>query len=130
MPSVSNAWEEWQPDLEQAPQVPAARQRLLGTPISSYHPHHEDEGDAGLDSKGRMRLPRGAMCDFDVEELALPPTDCVPVEILEVNPLAREYFTHYTNRMLHNDKSMDWNAHHRQKSFQAPELEHAETRLR
>ncbi|CAE8709859.1 unnamed protein product [Polarella glacialis] len=105
--SILVRWTSWVPDILAGPSTAAARLRLLGSANTSYCGLLTEDVEAGeMDSQGRLMLPKGSMCDVDVEELALSPPGTQVVEITEVCPDARTYFAKMEERMLFTEEEL------------------------
>ena len=87
-----DSWASWKDHISDVDvDLDAAVERVLAGRASPY----EGEGatvSLGVDSKGRRMLPKGAMCSVDVDELALPAPGTAPVKLVDICPLAVEYF--------------------------------------
>ncbi len=75
-------------------------------------------------------LPKGAMCSVDVEELALPPPGTIPAKLVDICPLAAEYFSDVAGRMLREPSPAMDQELKGQKVFRDPSLRSRSSRLR
>ena len=127
---ILSRWSEWSDVFQGAPEASTACARLLGPVSVGYGGLEEMKEEKGLlDSKGRPRLPKGALCDVDVDELALPPPGSSTVALVSVSPEAKAYFDEMTSRMLRGADDFDSRAHASQRVYQDASLRSKAARL-
>ena len=128
---LASFWKAWIPDLESAPASAEAVRLLLGTTLSGYGGGEVDPLLQGkVDSGGRPLLPKGAVCEIDVEEISLPEPGTIMVPLVDICPEAAYYFKTMDDTMLIAPAHLDRAALKAQKVYRDPALQDLQPRLR
>ena len=129
--SFLNHWTEWLPAIEAVPTAAVAYQRLFGSRPTSYNGVSIPEAqESELDSKGRVRLPKGAMTTVDVDEVSFPPPGTKTIPAIDISEEVRHYFHHMTTRMLVDETALDLDRIGQQRVYEDPSLRNLKTRMR
>ena len=87
-------------------------------------------GVLGIDSKGRPKLPRGALVeDGEVEELGLPPIGFKPIAASAISEEVRSYSQTGRTSMLRESSQIDWNQVGSLKGYWSPGFAPRESKL-
>ena len=128
---LASFWKAWVPDLESAPASAEAVRLLLGTTLSGYGGGEVDPFLQGkVDSGGRPHLPKGAICEIDVEEISLPEPGTIMVPLVDTCPEAACYFKTMDDTMLISPARLDRAAPKTQKVYRGLALQELQPRLR
>ena len=128
---LASFWKAWVPDLESAPASAEAVRLLLGTTLGGYGGGEVDPLLQGMvDSGGRPLLPKGAICEIDVEEISLPEPGTIMAPLVDICPDAAYYFKTMDDTMLIAPARLDRAALKTQKVYRDPALQDLQPRLR
>ena len=75
-------------------------------------------------------MPKGSLCDVDVEELALPEPGTKTVDLVDISPEAKEYFSAMEGRMLVQSDAFDKTSYDAQRVYQDAGLKPKKIMLR
>ena len=129
---ILGRWAEWAVVVAEAPGASAACSQLLGPTSLGYEGFSADTSplNGELDSQGRPKLPKGSLCDVDVEELALPEPGTKTVDLVDISPEAKEYFSAMEGRMLVQSDAFDKTSYDAQRVYQDAGLKPKKIMLR
>ncbi|CAK0835831.1 unnamed protein product [Prorocentrum cordatum] len=125
-----DSWTSWQGHIHDVDvDLGAAVERVLAGQASPWVGEGVTES-LGVDSKGHRVLPKSAICSIGVDELALPAPGAVPVKLIDICPLAVEYFSDTEGRVLRRPGSVLMRELESQVVYRGPALKSRGARLR